>query len=221
MGSDNGHHHWDYHKQAKRDARRAAREDMREKLALQGRWSKFLPHPSEAKTAVLIDGTSISEELGGGRHGQMAVMDHIYKSIEITQLDFKVIFEGRSGKWAKKARTAGVDVVFTCDRPSCDVLLELADEKSLVVTVDRTVAKALLDSGAGVMKARRFYVLTDTDSEDSSSSSSSSSSESSESEESEDESEDERHHRGRKGRQHRRDHSSESESESDVEEPPR
>merc|ERR1712022_860 len=147
-----------------------------------------------------------------------AVMDHIYKSIEITQLDFKVIFEGRSGKWAKKARTAGVGVVFTRDRPSCDVLLELADEKSLVVTVDRTVAKALLDSGASVMKARRFYVLTDTDSEDSSSSSS----ESSESEECEDERHHRRQPRGRKGRQqHRQDQSSESESESDVEEPPR
>jgi len=81
---------------------------------------------------------------------------------------------------------------------------------TLVVTTNRGIALALLDAGARVMKADRFYSLTDTDSEDSSSSSSSSSGSSSSSSsesESEDDDKDTRrrhhHHHQRMGPAHR------------------
>merc|ERR1711988_1646542 len=219
-GSDSGsevsddedaHERWSAREQSKREerreSRRLAREELAEKLAISGRWTKFLPHAVDAPAPVLIDGTSIAsmlcatDEASSERSAQMRVLDHLKKSLDITRLTFRSFFEGSGGKWAKKAAPKGVEIIFTGERAARDVMHEQA-AGALVVTSNRGVALALLDAGARVMKATRFYVLTDTDSEDSSSSSSSSSSESES--ESDDEDTRRRHrHRHRMGPAHR------------------
>merc|ERR550537_485210 len=197
-----------------RSHRDARKQSKRDKLTMKGRWSKFLPGPAEPPMSVLVDGTSIADSLSSSeRKGQKLVLEHVRKSVEMTQLDFKVVFEGHgwtgAGKWAKKA---GIDLIFSRHRPALDTLLEHSDG-ALVVTDERSVALAALDAGASVMKARRFYVLTDTDSEESDSSSdgssegsdsdssSSTDSETSESESSDDD--DEHHHKRRRHRRQR------------------
>merc|ERR1719408_196931 len=197
-------------REARREERRAAREEVAQKLAISGRWTKFLPHAVDAPAPVLIDGTSIASmlcemaEASSERCAQMRVLDHLKKSLDITRLTFRLFFEGSAGQWAKKAAPKGVEIVFTGAHAACDVMCEHASG-TLAVTSDRGVALALLDAGARVMKATRFYVLTDTDSEDSSDSSSSSSSESESESESESDDEDarRRHRRHRMGPAHR------------------
>jgi len=188
-----------------RSHRDARKQSKRDKLAMKGRWSKFLPGPAEPPMSVLVDGTSIADSLSSSeRKGQKLVLEHVRKSVEMTQLDFKVVFEGHgwagAGKWAKKA---GIDLIFSRHRPALDTLLEHSDG-ALVVTDERSVALAALDAGASVMKARRFYVLTDTDSEDSSSDSSSASSSDSETSESESDDDDKHRHSGRRHGRHGR-----------------
>lgn len=227
-GSDSGseisddedaHARWSAREQCKREERReerrVAREKLAEKLAISGRWTKFLPHAADAPAPVLIDGTSIASmllathEASSERSAQMRVLDHLKKSLDITRLRFRVFFEGSGGKWSKKAAAKGIEIVFTAEQAVCDVMREQA-AGTLVVTTNRGIALALLDAGARVMKADRFYTLTDTDSEDSSSSSSSSSGSSSSSSsesESEDDDKDTRrrhhHHQQRMGPAHR------------------
>lgn len=168
---------WEAQQQTKRDRRRdaraAERREMQQRLALARRWTKFLPHARDCAPPVLIDGSAIADHIrsrrDSDRQAQMRVLDHVRKAAPITELNFRIVFEGLAGKWAKKWAAGNIELVFTDDRPSVDVLCEQA-AGALIVTCDRAVAVAVLENGGEVMKAKRFYILTDTDSEDSSSS---------------------------------------------------
>ena len=133
--------------QAKREARRAlAKERKADYQRLAGSWTTVITEDVN----LIIDGHNMID-------GNRMLKSKLLSELAGLQRSLTCVFDHYPDSTTTATDT--IKVIFSKDRIADDVIVEIANDKSLVVTNDRLLAIRLLNLGAKVMRRRDFKPL--------------------------------------------------------------